>query len=408
MSQRRVSEKTSVRKRSPGFTLVELLVVIAIIGILIALLLPAVQAAREAARRTQCVNHLKQLALAMHNYHDSFQTFPALRSGRGVPFAGKNSPATQPKSTWGVFLMVIPYMEGEAQKTAFEDHPNQVPWNAAPEDAGFLPRIPPNDNFLCPSDGTETSDLNNDGLPESAVRNYVACVGDMMRNLNGIGGGTAPGSVWPTYSEGSEPQGRGIFVGSAYKKFGDISDGTSNTALLSEAVVGYLQNTAAKRAIRGGIVSAAAAIGTNPSICGGFKGQQERYKQTLTGGAYADANGRVRGILWADGRAVFSAFNTILPPNAPSCTVQAYNADFSTSDFFWGTEAGSQILSATSDHPDGVNVAMADGSVQFTREDIDTGNLTLPPRNPGSTELSPYGVWGAIGSAGGGDGNFMK
>lgn len=95
-----------LRRRSTGFTLVELLVVIAIIGILIALLLPAVQAAREAARRSQCTNNIKQLALAMHNYHDVYKIFP--RSGYGGNDAGR------PWNNWerfGANVPILPFVE---------------------------------------------------------------------------------------------------------------------------------------------------------------------------------------------------------------------------------------------------------------------------------------------------------
>src|SRR5206468_7651117 len=91
--------------RRRGFTLIELLVVIAIIGVLIALLLPAVQAAREAARRSQCTNNLKQLGLALHNYHDANQAFPSGKAGNDASAAGNDSSAT---SGW---VSVLPQME---------------------------------------------------------------------------------------------------------------------------------------------------------------------------------------------------------------------------------------------------------------------------------------------------------
>ena len=98
-------------RRNKGFTLVELLVVIAIIGILVALLLPAVQAAREAARKMQCSNHLKQLALACHTYHDTYKTLPAgylEKPNYGAPLNNVN--------LWGWGALVLPYMEQEELK----------------------------------------------------------------------------------------------------------------------------------------------------------------------------------------------------------------------------------------------------------------------------------------------------
>ena len=98
------------RRVGPGFTLVELLVVIVIIGILIALLLPAVQSAREAARRAQCQNNLKQLALALHNYHGSYQFFPPSSNWNGIPPQSGNTASLSPN--W--VIAVLPFLEQQA------------------------------------------------------------------------------------------------------------------------------------------------------------------------------------------------------------------------------------------------------------------------------------------------------
>ena len=103
-------------KRHRGFTLVELLVVIAIIGVLVALLLPAVQAAREAARRTECQNHLKQMGVALQNYHDSIKRFP---SGGTVPWPGLVNSTTHALGPGGCWMfLILPFMEQQACTTA--------------------------------------------------------------------------------------------------------------------------------------------------------------------------------------------------------------------------------------------------------------------------------------------------
>ena len=110
------------RNRSHGFTLIELLVVIAIIAVLIALLLPAVQQAREAARRTQCKNNLKQLGLALHNYHDAFSVFPF---GKGASYNGAAAYAR-----WSQHAMLLPYID---QAPLY----NSINFSAPPETPGM-------------------------------------------------------------------------------------------------------------------------------------------------------------------------------------------------------------------------------------------------------------------------------
>ncbi len=137
------------RRHRVGFTLVELLVVIAIIGVLVALLLPAVQAAREAARRTQCTNNLKQLGLALHNYHDTHRVFPlgVLQSNLGSEFA-------YPRLTWAIHL--YPYLEQQPTYDQFDfecrpghDRIMDCTQNAATRDAPAAHVVPA---MLCPSD----------------------------------------------------------------------------------------------------------------------------------------------------------------------------------------------------------------------------------------------------------------
>lgn len=143
------SLRSDVARRRSGFTLVELLVVITIIGILIALLLPAVQAAREAARRTQCTNNLKQLALAVHGYHDTYQVFPASKIQYGAdPYVNILMPWT---------VAILPYME---QRALYDLWDSNVPASALGKNNGNRTvRQTFMRTHICPSDQTKPGTL---------------------------------------------------------------------------------------------------------------------------------------------------------------------------------------------------------------------------------------------------------
>jgi prepilin-type N-terminal cleavage/methylation domain-containing protein/prepilin-type processing-associated H-X9-DG protein len=231
-----------MRRRGRGFTLVELLVVIAIIGILVALLLPAVQAARESARRTQCVNNLKQLGLAVHNYHDTFKKLP-----EGVsPWAEGARPATN-LTGQGWILTMLPQLEQQPLFNQFAPyltssmlsgggiaHPNCA--------AAMQTRLPV---LECPSDDTRerirTDQYQWTGI-QVATTSYKGCIGDTRM------GGAA--SIHP----GTEPDCHntngcnGTFYRNAYQdglNLAKMTDGTSNTFLIGEDVVEQNQHSTA-------------------------------------------------------------------------------------------------------------------------------------------------------------------
>ncbi len=186
------------RHRS-GFTLVELLVVIAIIGILVALLLPAVQAAREAARRMQCSNNLKQMGLALHNYHDTYKAFPC---GRWGQFPGQ---------AYSFQSLILRYME---QDNVYDAIDFQQSWGHANNAVPLATVIP---MYLCPSDPVS-------GLPAGWAGN----------NYFGNGGSKPEKSVAALAN--------GVFYNKSNIRLADILDGLSNTAAFSERLKGDFSN----------------------------------------------------------------------------------------------------------------------------------------------------------------------
>jgi len=192
---------TRSNRRQNAFTLVELLVVIAIIGILVALLLPAIQSAREAARRTQCNNHFKQIALSLHNYHDTIGRLPfATICNINAAGPGQSSNSRQ---SW--FHLILPFVE---QATYYEEIRPRIETNQFP--GGWPEATVVIETFMCPSDpvGPKTTNQGFHG-------NYVPCHGS---SHTGSGDGIT----------------NGIFYPRSKTRLTDITDGTSNTVMLGE------------------------------------------------------------------------------------------------------------------------------------------------------------------------------
>ena len=228
----------------PGFTLVELLVVIAIIGILVGLLLPAVQAAREAARRMQCSNNLKNLALGMHNYHDTYQTLPPGYINRTANYPTIN---TSERSQWAWGAFILPFVEQAPLHDQLQV--GTISLTAAltpgtPEDRRTL-LATPLDVFICPSDAgpeVNTSDTllvdANNARQNVGKANYVGI--NTTRRWHSGGRLTGPDagqpSQWSPAPSGTQSP-NGLFFRNRGIRFRDILDGTSNTLMLSERVV---------------------------------------------------------------------------------------------------------------------------------------------------------------------------
>jgi prepilin-type N-terminal cleavage/methylation domain-containing protein/prepilin-type processing-associated H-X9-DG protein len=351
-----------------GFTLVELLVVIAIIGVLIALLLPAVQAAREAARRMQCVNKLKQLGIATHNYHDTYNSLPTGKST--LP----NRTATSNIYKFGALLILTPFIELQSvfdlmmstpAATCYENHPAGI----------YNVNFPA---FLCPSNSGEIpiGDCSNVGR-----NNYHVMYGDVVTNA-GVDSNTS------TYADVS-PCPRGFFgLHFSYKGLEAITDGTSNTIAFSERVglEGERQQYSYTMPKKGAVFL---------SDWGCTDTVTRLQCITASKASSAAAAGNSPGLQWTSGDTSVHGLSTVMPPNMASCV---------GSD--WGNAL--TLNTPSSNHTGGVNCCYGDGSVHFISETIsaitagysDSTNI-LP--NPESSGTSYWGVWGALGSANGGE-----
>ena len=311
-----------------GFTLVELLVVIAIIGILIALLLPAVQAAREAARRSQCVNNIKQVALAYHNYHDTFKTFPRWSYGTFTT----DHPASGSNSWWVAFTaqtMVLPYVE----QGAIYD---RIDWGLRPEDApnNNLMRAAPINSYICPSDGPYAN------LGYQGGTNYFPSFGPCLGNV-GVNNQI------------------GFFRRDREVAIRDVRDGTSNTIALAEILKG--DDNGAKfswgdivRTPAGGNEAVPGVPDTFPTLA-----QFSTWGQQVASGGGTIYNNTGR-------RYYFTRLGDI-PAATPLAPPNWQYPNFMHSA--WST--GRFFIGARSFHPGGANHALGDGSVRFISDTID-------------------------------------
>ena len=381
-----------------AFTLVELLVVIAIIGMLVALLLPAVQAARESARRMSCTNNMKQYALTLHNYHDSFGQFPS-----------QYSQGTIKSERFSIHYHLLPFMEQTSLRDAIHsDDTITAPWVPTYGVAGSTDAIRRGQEIrttrvatlLCPSD-PERMDLAWLGGSHNhagARSNLVICLADGIAHVDqnaspythsftGTGTSKINKPVSQTPGTGNLTH-RLLFY--YYKKsdFSTISDGTSNTIVVSEAVTGDWN----KRTIKGGTAAYAdfddGSYNAYPSMCMALR-DGNNYKEDIANHVHPRCGN------WLETCAAQNGFHTIIPPNGPSCNKETTEA----------IRVG--ILAPTSHHPGGVNVGLADGAIRFITDSVDTGGL---PKTRTGTYLqgeSVFGVWGAMGTPNGGEGKSL-
>lgn len=353
--------KSKTANSARGFTLVELLVVIAIIGILVALLLPAIQAAREAARRTECMNKLRQLGVAASNYESAKKTFPIGRK-KGTITTKRSDGTIGPMDVgqWGHLALILPYVEDEASYAQI-DFTKGSGFDDGTKTAPKYFKFP---LFYCPSDTSEDR-LN---VPTCAqADNQWLDAG--RTNYHGNGGSDTGRTVFgfipsppPNEPTDLETQWRevnnGIFVTNRSIRLKQITDGASHTALYSEALRGDADNNRAE------------VPGDWFRISG-----QEQDVQTVYDKCTGIANFSAlinsnqfscRGRNWVHGDYTTSRYNHVLPPNAQGCS----QASGGTLNAIPVNEDGG-ATTASSRHNGGVNVTFCDGGVHFVQDDID-------------------------------------
>lgn len=331
----------TVQRFRSAFTLVELLVVIAIIGILIALLLPAVQQAREAARRMQCSNNLKQQGLGLHNFHDTYNRLPPGAANDMQPFGTRTSPE------WGTSWLgyIMPFLElgnafENAKLTQGNGYNSTAIQNAIGDGAGETPVF---DVYACPSSPMPRVAAY---APKTMIADYVGISGA----VNGFGSITAPQGVDQFFS--SSYFGAATINGALHfnsqTRFADVTDGTSNTMIVGE-ISDFLYKDASTK------------FDYRPSARHGFH-MGSRGPDTSTS---VPNSGQSRQF---------------------SLSTIRYKINPGKQQFFSGTassgvrdeggySSGGANVPLTSAHPGGVMVLLTDGSVRFLTETVD--NVTL-------------------------------
>lgn len=396
--------------RQEGFTLVELLVVIAIIGILIALLLPAVQAAREAARRMKCTNNLKQLAIAVHNYHDTHNSLPILGCYTNV-------------GTDGLVRYDYPRIHSIAalmyhfEQSAVADQLLNLDTNSPKMDgsAGTVKNTVADvsvdvpalgqqiDTLLCPSDGGEYTPGESTKLP-LAARSYLYCSGDFPdagvykycnKTINDASVDKFTQVSLEKFNTSNHNSRTGIPAMVYYRNLAYITDGTSNTILWGEHIRGIQGSNSIKTSYCKSDtivpVFKVSPVG-NSAMVPDCMSLAARSADPSYWNSSISTNTMYGGVRAYCALAQFTTFSTLLPPNAPACLSQ-------------GSDRVLQSISSY--HAGGANVALYDGSVRFIPDSINTVRSDVSTPMIKDYGISDFGVWGAMGSVSGGENDML-
>ena len=358
-----------MRSRRRGFTLIELLVVIAIIAVLIALLLPAVQAAREAARRMQCTNNLKQVGLAMHNYHSTYDVFPMAASKNCNSDPYTNCPGYADWRGWSSLGTALPFVEQLALYNSINYSFAEEIHDAVPQPTNATALATKVNAFMCPTDPY---------VGQQNINSYHACYGTSSDWPSGPNNGS--GSMQNADGSGST----GMFAVWISYGLRDALDGSSNTLLFSEALVGdskgnEVLNPPSSRQFSGsapgshyrgnGIVIAAAKYEVDDFTVSATT--QQGILNSLQACATEWSNPRSmaitshRGYRWGS-FSEGSGFNVAQTPNDHTYPFNVCRGQGTPPQ----SDNGSNSLPATSMHPGGVNALFADGSVKFIKDTI--------------------------------------
>ena len=351
-------KSNKLKRGRNGFTMVELLVVIAIIGIMVALLLPAVQAAREAARRMSCTNNMKQLALAQHNYHATFKAFTTSSSWHRGGILGDSR-----AESWSEKVMLLPYLEQQSIYDATD-------WLLAPYDPwgwhgnqNILTQSRKLSVFNCPSN--PTSHLNGRANFTYAINTGTSHIRHRINSdntgINFLTGYTRSNGMasFMRYDNRfllGDPR---RDTNDSIITFASVTDGTVNTALYSEFVISdpNKRDLDDKRQWKYQVYNRWVGLAINGNT---FLTRQNCLNQT--GNVFDDpTRWRQRGAGWAWGYSgTGNGYNHTMLPNERSCYI------FNGGDDWYGRN----LMSASSEHQGVVNVALADGSVRNISETV--------------------------------------